>query len=98
MSTDPGPIRIMLVDDHAVLRSGLRLLLEREEGLEPVGVRGAGASACGPVAAACGSAACRAVACGSAVRVSGTCGPAASASTSDSGTVKAGKGGWCITT
>ena len=37
MSTDPGPIRIMLVDDHAVLRSGLRLLLEREEGLEPVG-------------------------------------------------------------
>jgi two-component system response regulator NreC len=25
------------VDDHAVLRSGLRLLLEREEGLEPVG-------------------------------------------------------------
>jgi two-component system response regulator NreC len=37
MTTDPGPIRIMLVDDHAVLRSGLRLLLEREEGLEPVG-------------------------------------------------------------
>lgn len=32
-----GPVRILLVDDHAVLRSGLRLLLEREEGLEPVG-------------------------------------------------------------
>ena len=30
-------MRILLVDDHAVLRSGLRLLLEREEGLEPVG-------------------------------------------------------------
>ena len=30
-------IRILLVDDHAVLRAGLRLLLEREEGLEPVG-------------------------------------------------------------
>ena len=30
-------IRILLVDDHALLRSGLRLLLEREEGLEPVG-------------------------------------------------------------
>jgi two-component system response regulator NreC len=27
----------MLVDDHAVLRSGVRLLLDREEGLEPVG-------------------------------------------------------------
>jgi len=40
MSTDHGPIRIMLVDDHAVLRSGLRLLLEREEGLEPVGEAG----------------------------------------------------------
>ncbi len=42
MSTDPEPIRIMLVDDHAVLRSGLRLLLEREEGLEPVGEAGDG--------------------------------------------------------
>lgn len=31
------PVRILLVDDHAVLRSGLRLLLEREEGLVPVG-------------------------------------------------------------
>ena len=31
------PIKIMLVDDHAVLRSGVRLLLEREEGFEPVG-------------------------------------------------------------
>ncbi len=30
-------IRIMLVDDHTVLRSGVRLLLEREEGFEPVG-------------------------------------------------------------
>jgi two-component system response regulator NreC len=28
------------VDDHAVLRSGLRLLLEREEGLQPVGEAG----------------------------------------------------------
>ncbi|MGD9572568.1 MAG: response regulator [Thermoleophilia bacterium] len=35
-----GAIRILLVDDHAVLRSGLRLLLEREEGLEPVGEAG----------------------------------------------------------
>jgi two-component system response regulator NreC len=35
-----APVRILLVDDHAVLRSGLRLLLEREEGLEPVGEAG----------------------------------------------------------
>jgi two-component system response regulator NreC len=40
MSTDHEPIRIMLVDDHAVLRSGLRLLLEREDDLEPVGEAG----------------------------------------------------------
>jgi two-component system response regulator NreC len=40
MTTDHEPIRIMLVDDHAVLRSGLRLLLEREDDLEPVGEAG----------------------------------------------------------
>ncbi len=34
------PIRIMLVDDHALLRAGLWLLLDREEGLEPVGEAG----------------------------------------------------------
>ena len=34
------PIRVLLVDDHALLRSGLRLLLEREEGMEPVGEAG----------------------------------------------------------
>ena len=31
------PIRVLIVDDHAVLRTGLRLLLEREEGIEAVG-------------------------------------------------------------
>lgn len=31
------PIRILLVDDHAVLRAGLRALLEAEGGLEVVG-------------------------------------------------------------
>jgi two-component system, NarL family, response regulator NreC len=30
-------VRILIVDDHAVVRSGLRLLLRAEEGLEPVG-------------------------------------------------------------
>jgi DNA-binding NarL/FixJ family response regulator len=29
-------IRVLIVDDHAIVRSGLRLLLEREDGLEPV--------------------------------------------------------------
>lgn len=33
---NPG-IRVLLVDDHAVLRAGLRLLLEREAGITPVG-------------------------------------------------------------
>jgi two-component system response regulator NreC len=33
-------VRILIVDDHAVVRSGLRLLLEAEDGLEPVGEAG----------------------------------------------------------
>jgi DNA-binding NarL/FixJ family response regulator len=38
----PGvqPIRIVLADDHAVVRSGLRLLLDGEEGLEVVAEAG----------------------------------------------------------
>jgi DNA-binding NarL/FixJ family response regulator len=38
-------IRVLIVDDHAVVRSGLRLLLEAEEGLEPVGEAGTGRDA-----------------------------------------------------
>jgi DNA-binding NarL/FixJ family response regulator len=33
-------IRVLLVDDHAVVRSGLRLLLEATEDIEPVGEAG----------------------------------------------------------
>ena len=33
-------IRILIVDDHAVVRSGLRMLLGAEEGIEPVGEAG----------------------------------------------------------
>ena len=33
-------IRVLIVDDHAVVRSGLRLLLDAEEDLEPVGEAG----------------------------------------------------------
>jgi DNA-binding NarL/FixJ family response regulator len=36
------PIRILLVDDHAVLRAGLRALLEAEDGLEVIGEAGTG--------------------------------------------------------
>jgi two-component system, NarL family, response regulator LiaR len=32
-----GPIRVVLVDDHAVVRKGLRALLDREPGIEVVG-------------------------------------------------------------
>ena len=38
----PEPIRILLVDDHAVLRAGLRALLEAEPGLVVVGEGGTG--------------------------------------------------------
>jgi two-component system response regulator NreC len=34
------PIRIVIVDDHAVVRSGLRLLLDSEDGLETVAEAG----------------------------------------------------------
>lgn len=35
-----GPITIVLADDHAVVRSGLRLLLDQEEGLQVVAEAG----------------------------------------------------------
>jgi two-component system, NarL family, response regulator NreC len=38
-------IRVLIVDDHAVVRSGIRLLLAREEGIEPVGEAGTGREA-----------------------------------------------------
>lgn len=36
----PEPIRVLIVDDHAVVRTGIRLLLELEDDLEPVGEAG----------------------------------------------------------
>jgi|DewCreStandDraft_5_1066085.scaffolds.fasta_scaffold01429_8 two-component system response regulator NreC len=41
----PGNIRILLVDDHTILRAGLRLLLEAEPDLTVVGEAGSGAEA-----------------------------------------------------
>ncbi len=40
-----GNIRILLVDDHTILRAGLRLLLEAEPNLTVVGEAGSGAEA-----------------------------------------------------
>jgi two-component system response regulator DevR len=37
MNEQPKPLRILIVDDHAVVRSGLRAVLEDEEGLEIAG-------------------------------------------------------------
>ena len=39
------PTRVLIVDDHAVVRSGLRLVLEAEEDIEPVGEAGSGRDA-----------------------------------------------------
>ena len=39
------PIRVLIVDDHAVVRSGIRLLLEQEPDIEPVGEAGTGREA-----------------------------------------------------
>lgn len=36
----PDPIRVLIVDDHAVVRTGIRLLLEQEVDIEPVGEAG----------------------------------------------------------
>ena len=38
-------IRVLIVDDHAVVRSGIRLLLAQETGIEPVGEAGTGREA-----------------------------------------------------
>ncbi len=40
-----SPIRILLVDDHGIMREGLAALLERHAGLEVVGQAGDGATA-----------------------------------------------------
>ena len=39
------PMRVLLVDDHAVVRKGLRALLDREPGLEVIGEAGDGEQA-----------------------------------------------------
>ncbi|MFJ9942839.1 response regulator [Streptomyces erythrochromogenes] len=41
----PGPIRILLADDHALVRRGIRLILDREVDLQVVAEAGDGAEA-----------------------------------------------------
>ncbi len=47
----PAPVRIVLVDDHSIMRQGLRAVLEREEDLRVVGEAGTPADAVAAVAA-----------------------------------------------
>lgn len=48
-----APLRVMLVDDHAVVREGYRRLLEREPDIEVVGEAGNAAQACERALALC---------------------------------------------
>lgn len=41
---DP-PVRVLIVDDHAVVRTGIRLMLDQEPDIEPVGEAGSGREA-----------------------------------------------------
>jgi two-component system response regulator NreC len=41
----PDPIRVLIVDDHAVVRSGIRLLLAQEPDIDPIGEAGTGREA-----------------------------------------------------
>lgn len=41
---DPA-VRVLIVDDHAVVRTGIRLLLDQEDGIETVGEAGSGRDA-----------------------------------------------------
>src|SRR5262249_19764903 len=45
VSAVPDTIRVLIVDDHAVVRSGLRLLLDQEPAIESVGEAGTGREA-----------------------------------------------------
>ena len=40
MAAVDTPLRVVIADDHAVVRAGLRVLLEREQGIEPVAEAG----------------------------------------------------------
>ena len=41
----PAPIRILIVDDHAVVRAGLRMLIDQSPAMEVIGMAGTGSEA-----------------------------------------------------
>jgi PleD family two-component response regulator len=43
--SDPAPARLLIADDHALLRTGMRAMLEAEPDLEVVGEAGNGREA-----------------------------------------------------
>ena len=42
---ESSPVRVLIVDDHAVVRTGIRLLLAQDPGIEPVGEASSGREA-----------------------------------------------------
>lgn len=46
----PEPIRVVLVDDHAMMRAGFRMILDAEDGIEVVGEAGTGEAGVAAVA------------------------------------------------
>lgn len=46
----PDPIRVVLVDDHAMMRAGFRMILDASDGIEVVGEAGTGAAGVSVVA------------------------------------------------
>ena len=45
MTTEPGPVRVLLVDDQELVRRGLAMILAAEDDLEVVGEAGTGREA-----------------------------------------------------
>lgn len=43
--TDPTPVRVVLVDDHAMMREGIGVILQSHDGIEVVGAAGNGTEA-----------------------------------------------------
>lgn len=49
-NTSSESIKILIIDDHAIVRAGLRMLIESRQNLEVVGETGCGADALASIA------------------------------------------------